>query len=319
MTLRIGILGCGRMGRRRAHGIHACGDRVRRVYDVDPARADELAGESGARPARCVEELLGGVDAVVVATPNSALAPHVARCLDQRLPVLVEKPGATDAAALDLLVRTAAKHAVPLQVGYSLVHYPAVRAFLDAAADLGEPLHLRAAYGHGGRPGMDREWRADPRLAGGGELLDQGVHLIHLSTLLLGQVATVKSLLSAKAWGLPVEDTAALLLSHARGAAVLTASWSFWRNEFRLDYTARRGSVHLCGLGGSYGDGRLVRHRRRPDVAGAPVTDELAVPAGDPWDREWLDFREVVRGGGPGNGELAVSVLRVIEEARADG
>jgi len=316
MSLRIGILGCGQMGRRRAQGIRACGDLVSRVYDVDPERAGELAGQCGARPARHVDELFDAVDAVVVATPNGALAPHADRCLERRVPVLVEKPGATEAATLGSLVRKATKHEVPLQVGYSLVHYPAVRAFLDAAADLGEPLHLRASYGHGGRPGMDREWRADPRLSGGGELLDQGVHLVHLSLLLLGEVGRVQSLLSARAWGLPVEDTAALLLAHERGAAVLTVSWSFWKNELRLDYTGTRGSVHLTGLGGHYGDSRLVRHRRRTDRAGAPDTDELAVPPGSVWDQEWLDFRELVRRGGPGNGELAVSVLRVVEKAR---
>jgi predicted dehydrogenase len=319
MTLRVGILGCGQMGRRRARAIHASGDRVCRVYDTDPARGRDLAAECGAQVARCPDELFEGVDAVVVATPNSALGPGVDRCLEKRVPVLVEKPGATDAETLDPLVRTATKHAVPLQVGYSLVHYPGVRAFLDAAVDLGEALHLRASYGHGGRPGMAGEWRADPRLSGGGELLDQGVHLIHLSRLLLGEVATVQSLLSTKAWGLPVEDTAALLLSQERGVALLAVSWSFWRNEFRLEYAARYGSVHLSGLGGSYGDSRLVRHRRRADRAGAPFTEQLPVPPGNAWEREWSDFRELVRGGGPGNGELAVSVLRVVEKARANG
>jgi predicted dehydrogenase len=318
MTLRVGILGCGQMARRRAQGIRACGDRVGRVYDIDPRRTQALAGETGAHPARCVEELLDGVDAAVVATPNSALAAYAGACLSRRLPVLVEKPGATDPAALDGLVRAAAARGVPLQVGYSLVHYPAVRAFLDATADLGEPLHLRASYGHGGRPGMGGEWRADARLSGGGELVDQGVHLIHLALLLLGAVRDAKSLLSAKAWGLPVEDTAALLLSHEHGAAVLTVSWSFWKNEFRVDYAATGGSVHLSGLGGSYGDSRLVRHRRRADRAGAPVTDELPVPPGSAWEREWRDFRDLVGRGGRGNGELAVSVLRTVEQARPD-
>jgi predicted dehydrogenase len=319
MTLRVGILGCGQMGRRRARAIQACGDRVTRVHDVLAEPALDLAGECGARPARCAEELVEDVDAVVVATPNSALAAGVRRCLDKRLPVLVEKPGATDAETLERLVCAAAGYGVPLQVGYSLVHYPGVRAFLDATADLGEALHLRASYGHGGRPGMAAEWRADPRRSGGGELLDQGVHLIHLSRQLLGEVAAVKSLLSAKAWGLPVEDTAALLLSQERGTAVLTVSWSFWRNEFRLDFAATKGSVHLSGLGGSYGDSRLVRHRRRADRAGPPVTEELAVPQGDVWEREWCDFRELVGAGAPGNGGLAVSVLRVVEKARANG
>ena len=49
-------------------------------------------------------------------------------------------------------------------------------------------MFIRGRYGHGGRVGYDREWRADPALSGGGELIDQGVHLIDLSRWFLGAI-----------------------------------------------------------------------------------------------------------------------------------
>ena len=57
--------------------------------------------------------------------------------------------------------------------------------------DLGEVMFIRARYGHGGRVGYDREWRVDPAQSGGGELIDQGVHLIDLAASFLGEFVTV--------------------------------------------------------------------------------------------------------------------------------
>ena len=48
-------------------------------------------------------------------------------------------------------------------------------------------MYLRARYGHGGRPGYEKEWRAKLSVSGGGELIDQGSHLIDLSRLFLGE------------------------------------------------------------------------------------------------------------------------------------
>jgi len=165
---------------------------------------------------------------------------------------------------------------------------------------------------------MAGEWRADSRISGGGELIDQGVHLIHLAILLLGEVTAVKCILSSAAWNLEVEDTAFLLITHERGAAALTASWALWKNEFSLDATSAGGSVHLNGLGGNYGEGRLIVHQRRPEQPGPPVSRESRIPPGHAPEAEWREFTDLVSRGEPGNGELAVSVLRVVEKARAD-
>jgi predicted dehydrogenase len=57
---------------------------------------------------------------------------------------------------------------------------------------MGELMFLRARYGHGGRVGYDKEWRADPKLSGGGELIDQGIHLIDLAGWFLGGFKKLK-------------------------------------------------------------------------------------------------------------------------------
>src|SRR5262249_30206861 len=114
------------------------------------------------------------VDIVIVATTNQSLASVTAAALRHRKHVLVEKPGARSAAELEPLVALARQAGVVAKVGFNKRFHPAfrkARALLDEGA-IGPVLFARGRYGHGGRLGYDREWRADPALAGGGELLD---------------------------------------------------------------------------------------------------------------------------------------------------
>jgi predicted dehydrogenase len=79
-------------------------------------------------------------------------------------------------------------------------------------------MHLRGRYGHGGRPGYDREWRAQPERSGGGELIDQGMHLLDLTHWLAGPLPLHSALLRTQFWDTPVEDNAALILGEGRRA-----------------------------------------------------------------------------------------------------
>ena len=122
-------------------------------------------------------------------------------------------------------------------------------------------MFVRGRYGHGGRPGYDTEWRADPRILGGGELIDQGVHLIDLSRWFLGEFARRRRV------------RAHLLLGHAGGrqcvpaaangrasrSAFLHVSCTEWKNLFSFEiYGTRRASCTSRGSGGSYGVERLT-------------------------------------------------------------
>src|SRR5947208_3343246 len=90
-------------------------------------------------------------------------------------------------------------------VGCGLIGHKRARALVDDGA-LGPLLYVRGRYGHGGRPGYDKEWRADPAIAGGGELLDQGVHLLDLAGWFLGDFCEVQGRVGTFFWNMPVED-----------------------------------------------------------------------------------------------------------------
>jgi predicted dehydrogenase len=177
-------------------------------------------------------------------------------------------------------------------------------------------MFVRGRYGHGGRLGYDREWRADPARAGGGELIDQGVHLIDLARGVLGEFTTVRGAAHTYFWNMPVEDNAFLLLETARGqTAWLHVSCTEWKNLFSFEIYGRRGKLVAEGLGGSYGTERLTLYKMLPEM-GPPETtgwefssrdDSFAVELA-----EFIDDMELGRAPAAGLGD-ARAALAVVE------
>lgn len=328
MKLRVGIIGAGRIGQRRARIAAAAGDRIVAVADPERERAAALAAAHGAQAFPDAESLASSaeLDAAVVATPHRWLAPATLAALDAGADVLVEKPLAMSAAAAEMLVAAAGRGGRILATGFTLRHHPAVRwmAELFGAGAVGRPLHLRAVYGHGGRAGYEFEWRAR-REQGGGELLDQGVHAMDLVRWLLGEITEVQAVLTQAFWPVDVEDNAFLLLRTRSGpVASLHVSWTEWRNRFSLELVGEEGLLAAEGLGGSYGP-ESVRLLERPPAGtvrgfGPPVERRFVFPAeaDDPWRAEWEAFRRAVesRSGPEADGQAGLGALRVVEAAR---
>ena len=239
--------------------------------------------------------------------------------------VLVEKPAAISVAEIDELAAVAAKTGALVRVGYNHRYHPALqkaRELVDAGA-VGPLMFIRARYGHGGRVGYDREWRADPKLSGGGELIDQGVHLIDLAGWFLGEFPNVEGHAATYFWDMPVDDNAFLSLRTAAGqTAWLQVSCSEWKNLFSFEIYGRTGKLAVDGLGGSYGVERLAYYRMLPQM-GPPETTVWEYPRGDDsWRLEMQDFLADIRLGrspAPGLRE-ARAALEVVETVyRASG
>jgi predicted dehydrogenase len=298
MTIGVGIIGCGLIGRKRAL---AMGDtRVVACTDLDPKRAEAFARDFRAEVARDYRQLVARPDVsiVIVATTNDALAPATLAAVEAGKHVLVEKPAARTVGELQAVMAAAARTGTRVRVGFNHRYHPALqkaRELVDAGS-VGPLMFVRGRYGHGGRVGYEKEWRADPEMSGGGELIDQGVHLIDLARWFLGEFTAVEGFASTYFWDMPVDDNAFMLLRTAGGqAATLHVSCTEWKNLFSLEIYGRTGKIHIEGLGGSYGVERVTFYKMRPEM-GPPDTMSWEYPGQDKsWVLEFAEFLEDIR------------------------
>lgn len=319
-SIKYAVVGCGLIGRKRASSLQA--GHLLYACDVQLPRAEALARDFGGRAIAELEAALAdaAVNAVIISTLNHALAPLAARAIAAGKHVLVEKPGGLRAAELEPLHAEAQARGLCVRVGFNHRYHPALlkaREIISSGV-LGPLMFLRGRYGHGGRVGYDREWRADPALSGGGELIDQGVHLIDLARWYLGaEFPTVEGHATTSYWDMPVDDNAFLSLRTAAGqTAWLHVSCSEWKNLFSLEIYGREGKLAIDGLGGSYGLERLVHYQMLPEM-GPPETTAWEYPRGDSsWQRELAAFEEDIASGRLADPGLpdAIAVLRVVEE-----
>lgn len=296
------LVGAGGVGRKRAIAIagHASTELVA-VCDVNADSARALAAEHGAQATTdwraAVRET--EADLVIVSTTHNALAEVTIAALQAGRHVLCEKPLGRDRGEVAAATEAAAAAGRVLRAGYNHRFHPAISGLQAAVEEgrLGQLMSLRGRYGHGGRPGYDREWRADPAVSGGGELLDQGAHLIDLSLWLLGDFDSAVAHTQTAFWDMPVDDNAFMLLRTDSGqVASLHVSWTQWRNLFSLEVFGRDGYAVVDGLGGSYGPERLTLGQRRPE-GGVPIEEIEEFDGPDmSWDLEWAAFVDAVRG-----------------------
>ena len=320
MNLRIALIGCGLIGQKRLNLLPPGSVTV--ACDTQLDRARKIAAQSpGCVATDSFEQAvsLPHVDVVMVATLNATLAPIALAAVKRGKHVLIEKPGGIRVAELEALHAAAVKSGALVRIGYNHRYHPACLKALELfrGGALGPMMFVRGRYGQGGRPGYEREWRGNPELSGGGELIDQGVHLIDLAGIFLGEFTTVEGHATTYYWNMPVEDNAFLSLRNAAGnTAWLHASCSEWKNLFSLEIYGRDAKLHWEGLGGSYGLERLTYYKMLPQM-GPPETTIWEFPRGDEsWKIEMAEFFEDIRLKRcpvPGLRE-ATAALRVVEK-----
>ncbi|MCE9610138.1 MAG: Gfo/Idh/MocA family oxidoreductase [Chthoniobacter sp.] len=323
MSPRFAIVGGGVIGQKRLTTLPP--GALAAACDLDLARAERIvavaqSGYATTDAARVFAD--PQIDAVIICTLNSALAPLALAAIRAGQHVLVEKPGAISTAEVDELIAEARTADVRVRVGFNHRFHPALqqaRSIFESGA-LGPLMFIRGRYGHGGRVGYDREWRADPRLSGGGELIDQGVHLIDLAGWFLGDFASIEGHATTCFWDMPVDDNAFLNLRTAAGqTAWLHVSCTEWKNLFSLEIYGRNGKLHIEGLGGSYGVERLTFYQMLPAM-GPPETTAWEYPRGDDsWRCELAEFLTDIRTGREPQPGLpaARAALAVVERIHA--
>ena len=307
MKLRVGIAGYGVVGKRRRQFIDSH-PRLKTVAVSDVAFKKDGKLADGTRCYADCHDLAGaeGIDVLFVCLPNYLASEITILGLESGRHVFCEKPPGRDLADV-AKVRAAEKKRPKLRLKYGFNHryHDSVRDALRIVrgGDLGKVLNLNGVYGKSSIISYAGGWRAERRYAGGGILLDQGIHMVDLMRLFAGDFADVHSFVSNSFWNHDVEDNAyALMKSQTGVVALLHSSATSWRHRFRLDITLEKGAIGLSGIlsgSKSYGAETITVARATENDAGEPKEQVTRYNQDNSWRDEIFEFAEAVIDGKP--------------------
>ncbi len=298
--MRVGIVGAGLQAKRRVPVLKRFPDTQLVVVSsahLDSARA--LANQAG-----CEAEVgwewvsrRRDVDVVLVCTPPHLHAPIGIAAMESGKHVLCEKPLARTLEEATKMLAISKSTGRYLKCGFNHRHHPGVnlaKRWLDKGR-IGEPLFVRCRYGICGRPGYEKEWRADPKIVAGGHLMEQGIHAVDLSRWFLGEFCEVSCFLGSYHWQAgDLEDNAFVLLRTQEGRiASIHSSLTQWKNLFSFEVFGQEGYVAIEGLGASYGTEKVTYGRR--DFS-SPFQETVVEFRGEDrcWMEEWEEFVEAI-------------------------
>ena len=300
-NLRVGIVGAGLIGAKRAEAISATKlGKLIAVADPDLARAKKLADAFHAEALADWKVLVErkDVDAVIVAVPNAFAMPIVLGALKHGKHVLCEKPFGVNSKESRIMLAASKKAKKLVKAGFNhRFHAAVVKAHeIFAQGGIGKRvLFIRARYGHGGRKGMDREWRFNKKISGGGELLDQGVHIVDLARWFAGEFTGAYGIANTKFWHTALDDNAFALLENTNTTVSFHVSATHWKNIFSFEVFGDKGYLSIEGKGGGYGRERLAWGTK--NVGAAPDVKIFTFGAKDEsWRREWTNFVRAIEG-----------------------
>lgn len=320
--LRVGIAGYGVVGRRRRQFIDQH-PRLRTVAVCDQQCCESGTLPEGVRYYPTYQQLLEEpLDVLFVSLPNY-LAPEVTIAgLQRGLHVFCEKPPGREVADVLRVIETERRHPrLLLKYGFNHRYHDSVRQALRIvrSGELGQIVNLRGVYGKSKIIPFAGGWRAERKYAGGGILLDQGIHMVDLLRLFCGEFREIKSCVSNGYWNHDVEDNAYAIMRDSAGrVATLHSSATQWQHRFVLEIALTEGYLELQGiLSGtkSYGEERLVIGRRDEADTGSTREETVTYLEDNSWRDEVNDFADAICKGAEiesGNSADALETMRLV-------
>ena len=304
LKTKVAIIGCGLIGKKRARALTEH-DELVACCDVNKSIAESFSKEFECQTFTDYKKLFAQIncDIAIIAVVNKFAKEIVIEALKNGIHVLAEKPlGRNAQEAQDMIdaqkqYEKAFNKKLIFKVGFNHRFHPAIwkaKQLLDENK-IGKPFIIRGHYGHGGRAGMEKEWRASKDLCGGGELLDQGVHVIDLSRWFAGNIKTVSGKIKTKFWNMDVEDNAFIHMESESDCDIhFHVSWTNWKNSFLFEVFCTSGYLKISGLGGHYGQETLEYGIRKPE-GGKPDIQTFKFDEKDiSWDHEWLELKSAI-------------------------
>jgi predicted dehydrogenase len=323
-TLKIGIVGYGKMGQIRHSTVDECLD-AEVVAICDPY--SDMSEAQSVRKFKDYNDLLRcNLDAIIVSCTNDLIPDVAVRALEEGCHVFCEKPPGRNLADVEKIKQAADKHPEQkLKFGFNHRYHEAIEDAhrLVHSGRFGRVLWMRGVYGKAGGPGFAANWRNNPDVSGGGILLDQGIHMIDLFHNFVGDFDEYQSFVGRQYWDIPVEDNAFALMRNTRGqVAMLHSSATQWRHTFRLEIVLEQGLLSLNGILSStmtYGKESLTIARTQFDTDGSPLPNPNETityyDEDGSWKRELDEFVQAIKNDGPitvGTMDHALAAMKAV-------
>lgn len=319
--LRVGIAGYGVVGKRR-----------RQFIDLNPsmttvAVSDINFGQSGMAPdgvkfyATYKDLFNENLDVLFVSLPNYLASEATIAGLEKGLHVFCEKPPGRTVQDIRSVIEVEGRNPhLKLKYGFNHRYHESVKEAkkIIESGKYGEIINIRGIYGKSSIIPFDKGWRSERRYAGGGILLDQGIHMLDMICYFAGDFEEVKSFVSNNYWGHDVEDNAYAIMRNTEGCvAMLHSTATQWQHKFRLEITLRDALLELSGiLSGtkSYGDERLTII---PKKEGSSVGSFLEIANSylddNSWQCEIDEFADTILNGRKVSNGTSGDALKVME------
>lgn len=325
--LKIGIIGFGKMGKIRAKAIESCGRGIiKYVFDNDKSTNCENYDI-----ADNIDVIINDteIDAVFICTPNFVNRPLTIQALKAGKHVFCEKPPAFNAAEVEEIRKVEDQSGKKLMYGFNHRHHESIvhmKRLIDSK-EFGRLLWMRGRYGKSVDKNFYDNWRSKKELAGGGILLDQGIHMLDLFLYLGGDFDEVHAFVSNLYWNLEVEDNVFAIYRSSESGVVasLHSTMTQWRHLFSLEIFLEKGYMVLNGLktsSGTYGDEKLSIAKNRTTAPAATWEDEehITYHTDKSWEKEVTHFFNSIEHNSPieiGNSGEALKLMKMIDKTYA--
>jgi 1,5-anhydro-D-fructose reductase (1,5-anhydro-D-mannitol-forming) len=320
--LKIGIIGYGKMGKTRHNAVNEVGGaEVVAISEPD-------GSDAGGLPNISHDEILSNpdIDAIIISTPNFLNKALTIKALQAGKHVFCEKPPAfTGDDMIEIRKAEADAPHLKLMYGFNHRHHDSVMKMKNkiSSGEYGRVLWMRGRYGKSVTEDYYNNWRAKKQLAGGGILLDQGIHMLDLFLYLAGDFDRVKAELSNSFWNLEVEDNAFVILRNTKTGvdASLHSTMTQWRHLFSLEVFLEKGYMVLNGLltsSKSYGEEILTMAKNKSRVPAVSWEDEerIEYTVDNSWRYEIEHFFDAIKNNtkiAVGNSDDALKLMTMID------
>ena len=326
--MNIGIIGYGKMGQIRAQGIESSEmAHVHSIYEKN------ILKDNGLRIVKNASEIIDDpdIDAVFICTPNFMNKSLTIQSLKAGKHVFCEKPPAFNCGEVQEIIKVEKKSGNKLMFGFNHRHHGSIihmKKLIDSE-EFGKVLWMRGRYGKSVDKSFFDTWRAKKDLAGGGILLDQGIHMLDLFILFGGEFDSVLADVSNLYWNLEIEDNVFAIYKSTKTGIVasLHSTMTQWRHLFSLEIFLEKGYFVLNGLktsSGTYGDEKLSIAKNRTTAPAATWEDEehITFHTDNSWMSEVNHFLDAIENDAPikiGNSKDALEVMKLIDKTYENG